>query len=353
MDNVKQIYAFDSDKRLSDNAMIRGTEIILKETGSGKPLFRGHNKILVSGSDISAKKNIVFSMEPGEEFNYDASTDDPFGGIPNYDTPLQLATGVDMKYINSTAQYNPLTVFNNASYNPNTVSALRNLYEYFTRRVCLFCVGIDGCGIDNSRVFRVSNSKWITPPSIPGGPQYNSGYNDINNPGAVPPDVNVPSMAIVPFKVKAIASDLGTSDREKYFGRSISNNTVSYYFKTFDTNPIIRYRWADGSGTIASTTDIFAENKKADVDTVLELHMTITPSDCREFFKNRSALESARINTISLCTAIPYEAKDSSASGEVTRKYYRDIRPFTKFNFPNESLVDTSKGIEISYFLYF
>jgi hypothetical protein len=80
--------------------------------------------------------------------------------------------------------------------------------------------------------------------------------------------------------------------------------------------------------------------------------MTISASDCREYFKNLDAMSSARINTISLCTAVPYLGKDSAGDADY-KKFYQDIRPFTKFNFPNESLSDTSKGIEISYYLYF
>jgi hypothetical protein len=33
--------------------------------------------------------------------------------------------------------------------------------------------------------------------------------------------------------------------------------------------------------------------------------------------------------------------------------YYTDVRPVTKFNFPNESLISTSKGIDITYYTYY
>ena len=82
--------------------------------------------------------------------------------------------------------------------------------------------------------------------------------------------------------------------------------------------------------------------------------MTISPTDCREYFNIATGINSARVNTISLCTAVPYLGTDKIGSDTVIqRKYYKDIRPFTKFNFPNESLIDTSKGIDIVYYLYY
>ena len=77
--------------------------------------------------------------------------------------------------------------------------------------------------------------------------------------------------------------------------------------------------------------------------------MTIESSDCREYFENLTGINSARINTISLCTAVPYR-DGTDSTGKI---YYQDIRPFTKFNFPNESLINAAKGISITYYLYY
>ena len=33
--------------------------------------------------------------------------------------------------------------------------------------------------------------------------------------------------------------------------------------------------------------------------------------------------------------------------------YYQDIRPVTRLNFPNESLIDLRKSISIAYSIYF
>lgn len=346
----KQIHAFDAEHKATDAAAIKGTDIILKETGTGKVLFRGSNKVLVSGSEIAAKKAILF--DPTFDIT---SYDEQFPGIKSYDEAFntyhtQFDQPNDKRLMGSSDNTNPLNVFSNsdsgAAYSTAS-AALKAVYEYFTKRICLFAVGFDGCGIDNSRVFRVSNTKWIAPYGY-------TNYTIIDDPGMI--NDEAVDNCLVPFKVKAVNSDLGATDRGIYFGRCTTgtapNQIISYFFKTFDTNPIIHYRWADGSGIIDSATDIFRSDKISDADVVVELHMTISASDCREYFKNLDAMSSARINSISLCTAVPYLGKDASGDADY-KKFYQDIRPFTKFNFPNESLSDTSKGIEISYYLYF
>lgn len=348
--DTKPLKIFDQCESVSDNAIIKGTSIILKQTPSGKTIFRGHNKVILGGSEFNAQKGTLF--DPSFEHT---SSDDPSTCLKSYDYALSVPDALGVAHpltIGDSTKYlapptgstnNPLSVFANGAYDINTSSATRTLYEYFTRRVCLFAVGIDGCGIDNSRVFRVSNAKWI------GAYSYAS-----YNPGGGVIDDTVTN-CLIPFKQMALTEDLTTeADRGTYFGRSVVDSTVSYYFKAFDQNPIIHYRWADGRGEIDPSTDVYKSTGVGEGEIVIELKMSIDPSDCREYFRAINANNSARINTISLCTAIPYEATDHSGPGTGNKyKYYRDIRPFTKFNFPNESLIDSSKGIEISYFLYF
>ena len=56
----KKINIFEGS-RPNDKASVRGTDIILKETGTGKVLFRGKNKVLVSGSEFNAIKDFMFN----------------------------------------------------------------------------------------------------------------------------------------------------------------------------------------------------------------------------------------------------------------------------------------------------
>ena len=43
-----------------DNAAIKGTDIILKSLDNGKVLFRGSNKVIVSGSEFNAIKDFDY-----------------------------------------------------------------------------------------------------------------------------------------------------------------------------------------------------------------------------------------------------------------------------------------------------
>ena len=71
--------------------------------------------------------------------------------------------------------------------------------------------------------------------------------------------------------------------------------------------------------------------------------MPITKDDCRDFFISNQGINASKINTISLCTAFP-----TVSNGNV---YYQGIRPLTRLNFPNESLIDLTKGIQNIYLL--
>ena len=73
--------------------------------------------------------------------------------------------------------------------------------------------------------------------------------------------------------------------------------------------------------------------------------MKITKDDFRDYFIATTGINDARINSISLLTAW-YKDID-------TYRYYQDIRPLTRLNIPNESLIDLRKGIDIDYSLFF
>ena len=91
--------------------------------------------------------------------------------------------------------------------------------------------------------------------------------------------------------------------------------------------------------------NIFISDNKMDVETYVELKLTITKEDCREYFDATTGISDAKINTISLLTAVPKEMNGYT--------YYQGIRPLTKLNFPNESLIDLTKGIDITYHIYY
>ena len=343
----------------TDNASLKSTRIVLKNTATGKTIFEGHNKVITSGSEFNAIKDF--------HFNYDANTN-----TPTFEINKLTGVGMNEDFLNSVVSYDKAFVDYNHPFddvsgiNPinwteltqtlpsfeyidkldGTPTLRQRIYEYFMRRTYLFCVGIDGCGIENSRVYKVRNTKWIAPY---GYAKYDTGVGLI--------DENIKN-CLIPFKWVSASAQTGADaavDKTKYFGRSKFNdstamsNYIGYYFKGFDASPRLIRRYEDDSTSLSNIDDVWNNDRLSAAEICVQLKMSISQSDCRDYFKATVGnTASAKINTISLCTAVPY-SNDTVNQSVV----YRDIRPFTKFNFPNESLIEDSKEIEISYYLYY
>lgn len=179
-------------------------------------------------------------------------------------------------------------------------------------RCYLFCVGTDGCGRENSQVKEVNYAKWIT------------------------------TDALVPFRFPLITEDITTAQKQIYHGRKVIGERAAYYFKTFESEPKLIQRLEDG--TIIDS-NIYSYNNELEVETLVEVKIKVTEEECREWFINTVGINEARVNTISLCTAW---LKDIDGIG-----YYQDIRPLTKLNMPNEQLIELSKGLDITYQIYY
>ena len=182
-----------------------------------------------------------------------------------------------------------------------------------SNKVYLFCVGTDGCGRENSQVYAEKYASWINP----------------NN-------------GLVPFQYVPVGSDLNVHERAIYFGRKTGTDFISYYFKRFDSDPMMIQQLTDGTPI---DSNIYGLDSSLDAETIVTMQMSITKSDCRDYFINTTGINDARINTISLCAGWAKEVDGN--------KYYQDIRPLTRLNFPNEVLIDTQKSITISYSVYF
>lgn len=179
-------------------------------------------------------------------------------------------------------------------------------------QVFLFAVGVDGCGQENNQVFNVDYTKWIAPESL------------------------------VPFKYVVPTNDLPESLRSKYFGKKTTKERIAYYFKAFEAAPVFKQQFTDGTPI---DENIYLSNRLDEVESYVELKLAITKEDCRDFFLATTGINDARVNTISLLTAWEKEI-----DGHI---YYQDIRPLTKLNFPNETLIDTSKALDIIYHIYY
>lgn len=333
----------------NDAASIKGTDIILKSLDSGKVLFRGSNKVIVSGSELNAIKDFDYDNFVGDvDFlnsipSYDmafSKAGKPFKTVDNQEFPISLgdfnSRGFSY-YTGETGQNSMLEAFKN--FGTIDAGATHKLYRQVARRVCLWCVGIDGCGVEASRVFKVHNTKWIAPYGY-------WDYNDGTGGNNTYPTGDINNLTcLIPFKYRTTDADLSESFRQQYFGRMATTNAIGYFFKTFDEKPSLIRQYADDSTGLDCVDDVWKDKRASEGEVVVKLKMSVSASDCREYFNRSVGHNDSKINTISLCSAVPY-----IKNGELV---YADIRPFTRFNFPNEALIDYSKGIDITYYLYY
>lgn len=223
------------------------TQIIIRDETTKEVLFKGKNKVVLSGGDIVARKL----------FDISSST-----VIPTYNSELSLNDGSG----NATAGYTfPNTVFSGTAAKQNDP------------KILLFCIGTDGCGTSGSQIYTVDYNSRIKPESL------------------------------VPFRFIASGSSLDPADLADttYFGsKSVTVGTktfTAYYFKTFEAAPEYHAEFSDGT---AITSNVYS-SQNTDVDCYVQLTLKITKEEIREYFKATSGDDQCRFNTISLCAAYP------------------------------------------------
>ena len=191
--------------------------------------------------------------------------------------------------------------------------------------VQLFCVGDDGCGATQKDVFVCNFTDRIKP------------LTDIDN---------VELGCIYPFRFQDIDDDLPEQLRDYYFGRKTYTDRIAYYFKAFDTIPELHVKYTDGTQV---DDNMYNNNTDQVTECYVETRLRITRNDFRDFFEQIIGWENARISSLSLCYAWEYE----DTSDENRYKYYQDIYPYTKLNFPVEWLVNIDKAIDFNYQVYY
>lgn len=276
----KKIVLYDGLKQrdvvdiLSDSSL--KTSIDIRDPETGKILFKGlHNKVIIGGSGLVARK--LFDI-PNPEVT------------PTYNEKLGIETPVG-EYTHS-------------------IDARTNATEA-EPKILLFCLGLDGCGTENSQVYPVNYTKWI------------------------PPDM------MIPFRYQLTTNDLSPALRESYFGRVETGDHVAYYFKRFDGSPVLVQQYVDGTPIDGN---VYESAKMDSAETYVEIVLKVTKEDIRDYFVATTGIDSAKINSISLCYAWPVEIDNML--------YFNDIRPITKLNIPNEPMIDITKGIDIIYHVY-
>lgn len=321
------------------NGIIKDTKVVIRAQEilpSGEPMFRvieGKNRTIVSGSEVNANKLFNFGTGPcfmsnnktgdyGEYTHYSSK-------IVNYDTAM-AANGKTLYFPASMVPYNSV----NYSFEES-------------RKIYLFCCGIDGCGLEDSRKFAVLKDKWIAP------------YGPLRTGNVDETDVNVTS-CLVPFRYQQLLNgqnDLSDAERHVYFGRSLMTGTdgtyAAYFFKTFDAAPELVERYEDGTSFAdLSESSIWVTNKTTEPEVCVKLRMSVSNTDIKEWFDHTTGQGTCRVNCISLCSAIPYIETGQQVE-EDPIIYFKDIRPITRYNFNNESLQESTKALDITYYLYF
>lgn len=268
----KKMVFFD-DNVSKDSCSVQKTKVIIKDDETGEVLFEGSNKVIVAGSAFTAAKHFNIT---------------PTVSTPTYNEVLNLE-GTD------------IDTFSEPGIRRDEI-------------VCLFAVGIDGCGPEASQVYTVDYTKWIAPENL------------------------------IPFKYQLASNDIPTYHRDKYFGRkTIGNSRIAYYFKAFENPPTFVQQYSD---SVEIDENIYTSTRVDEVESYVQINLKITKDDCRDFFLATTGINEAKVNTISLLTAYVVEKENGF-------KYYNNIRPLTKINFPSEPLIDTQKSLDIEYRIYY
>ena len=186
---------------------------------------------------------------------------------------------------------------------------------------CLWCAGRDGFGTSPNEVFIVSNIDRINP------------TNDI-----------------VPFRYIDIDSDLDVDQRDVYFGKKTdpSAGKISYFFKKFDSEPQLHIVYTDGTEV---TSDMWNIVTNQSVEIYVEMRLTVSRLDFRDYFEEVLGWDNADISTISLLTAW-WDEFEEEETGD-TFKFYQDIIPFSKFNFRAEDLTDLTRALDFTYQVFY
>lgn len=256
--------------KLNEKAMVNG-KVILSNPITGKVIFEKWNKVIISGSAFTAAKHFKGLKIPVK--------------TPTYNQALDL---------------------------DNTVSITPQ--EEADCSVCLFALGTDGCGPEQSQIYDVDYTKWIQPESL------------------------------VPFRYQIGDNDLGVDLRNLYFGRKeiSAADRIAYYFKAFDSEPVYKSQYVDGTPI---DEYVYSSANTMNAESYVELQMSVTKHDCRDIFINTTGINTAKINSISLLTAYPKIIDGNT--------YYQSIRPLTKLNFSSIPLIDLDTGVDITYQLYY
>jgi len=181
--------------------------------------------------------------------------------------------------------------------------------------VCLFGIGIGGCG---DSLTSVKDVKF-----------YEREIFDM-----------------IPFRITD--QPLNAEEVQKYWFKKLrEDGKTEYYLKTFESQPQIKVLWKDAEGDEDGTeveAGVHNTNRTEPIETFVELILKINSKDVREYFELNGNIEQARINSIGLFTGIKGTLADGSQD-------YKQVKMFSKLNINNEMLT-LAKDLVIIYRIY-
>ena len=189
-------------------------------------------------------------------------------------------------------------------------------------KVCLFNVGLEGCGNSFADVREVLDQQ------------------------------NIVTDGMIPLRVVDVGADVKDNTRTDdgpYWMKKTTTTTVNgvevtkdwYYAKQFEVDPNtgksdihIRSRWKDAEigkdGTLV--TDYPEQSLRTEgIESYVEIVARISAVDLREYFEIYHEASQSRFNSIGLCAGTKYMYEDGTCE-------YGDVKQITVLNFSNEML---------------
>lgn len=160
--------------------------------------------------------------------------------------------------------------------------------------------------------------------------------------------------SLVPFRYVPVNEDVPQELRDVYFGRKSDDEWITYYFKAFDATPLLHVRYLDGTEV---TSNLYNVDSTQIAEIWIEMRLSVTRNDFRNYFDKVLGWDNADISSISLLAAwydntVPEDA-EASEQDTLFYKWYQDIVPFSKWNFSAINLSDLTYAVDFIYQVYF
>lgn len=298
-------------------------KVQIKLAGTDKVLFEGFNKVTGMGAELLMRS--LFYINHSTLGNNNAPVYNTIESIISAANPIGKSDG-PCKFTNP--YYKLISASSDIS--SSEMPANPNPFA-FDKRALWFAVGTDGTQEGNQ--FSVKDVHRSNP---------------------------IANTSYIPFMVKGTSADVLNAAKNGYglcVSNGLSGSSLKYGFfaKQFSTFPVLKvvddeeisYSYKNPSQEKLNYG--IGQAKTTNPQFYIEMNMKITAEDCREFFTLTND-NNKIINTISILAATPI-ANNAASGKDIFLPI--NVRPFTKLNFPSESLVDDSKGLDITYQIYF